>query len=402
MNLCFIADLRSPIAVNWISHFVDAGHEVHLVSTSPCQAFAGAASTWALSSLPWGLQPVVAREVPATVREVSSLRGSRIWNWALRAHQLLRPAKILTHAGGVRRLLSELRPDLVHAMRIPFEGILAAASAGECPLMISVWGNDFTLHAARESATGHLTRRTMQRCDALHSDCARDLTLSLRWGFDARKPMFVAPGNGGIRRDVFTPEGEVSPYLPGNPAVPVVINPRGFRSYVRNDAFFQAIPLVLARMPRTLFVCPAMKGSAAARSWVDRLGITESVRLLPAVAPVSMAALFRGAQITVSPAIHDGTPNSLLEAMACGCLPVTGDIESMREWIADGVNGLLCDPNDPASIARAILRGLDDAGLRDRARAHNANLIGERAEYGRTMRRVESFYETVLSRARKN
>ncbi|HXA50157.1 MAG TPA: glycosyltransferase family 4 protein [Candidatus Acidoferrum sp.] len=392
MNLCFIADLRSPIAVNWISHFVSAGHEVHLVSTSPCPAFPGAASTWALSSLPWGLRPAPAGITPAT-REVSKLRGSRIWNWALRAHQLLRPAKILTHAGAVRKLLAEIRPDLVHAMRIPFEGILAAASAGECPLMVSVWGNDFTLHAARESATGHLTRRTMQRCDALHSDCARDLTLSQRWGFDARKPMFLAPGNGGIRRDIFTPDGD--------PALPVVINPRGFRSYVRNDAFFQAIPLVLARIPRTLFVCPAMKGSAAAQSWVDRLGIGDSVRLLPAVTPESMATLFRGAQVTVSPAIHDGTPNSLLEAMACGCLPVTGDIESMREWISDGVNGLLCDPNDPASIARAIVRGLEDAGLRDRARTHNAGLIGERAEYGRTMHRVESFYETVL-RARKN
>jgi glycosyltransferase involved in cell wall biosynthesis len=171
---------------------------------------------------------------------------------------------------------------------------------------------------------------------------------------------------------------------------------------VRNDAFFQAIPLVLAHMPRTLFVCPAMKGSAAAQSWVDRLNIADSVRLLPAVAPDAMAALFRGAQITVSPAIHDGTPNSLLEAMACGCLPVTGDIESMRESIADGVNGLLCNPNEPPSIARAILRGLDDAALRDRARTHNSSLIAERAEYGRTMHRVESFYETVLERARRN
>lgn len=392
MNLCFIADLRSPIAVNWISHFVGAGHEVHLVSTSPCPAFPGAASTWTLSNLPWGLRPAPAGIPPAT-REVSKLRGSRIWNWALRAHQLLRPAKILTHASAVRKLLADIRPDLVHAMRIPFEGILAAASAGEFPLMVSVWGNDFTLHASHEAATGHLTRRTMQRCDALHSDCARDLSLSREWGFDARKPMFLAPGNGGIRRDIFTPAGE--------PANPVVINPRGFRSYVRNDAFFQAIPLVLARASGTLFVCPAMKGSAVAQTWVDRLGIADSVRLLPAVPPESMATLFRGAQVTVSPATHDGTPNSLLEAMACGCLPVTGDIESMREWIADGVNGLLCDPNDPASIARAILRGLNDAELRDRARTHNAGLIAERADYGRTMHRAESFYDTVL-RAKRN
>jgi len=37
MRLLFIADGRSPIALNWISHFVESGHEVHLVSTFPCQ-----------------------------------------------------------------------------------------------------------------------------------------------------------------------------------------------------------------------------------------------------------------------------------------------------------------------------------------------------------------------------
>ncbi len=37
MRLLFVADGRSPIALNWISHFVDANHEVHLVSTFPCQ-----------------------------------------------------------------------------------------------------------------------------------------------------------------------------------------------------------------------------------------------------------------------------------------------------------------------------------------------------------------------------
>ncbi len=35
MRLIFVADGRSPIAINWISGFAAAGHEVHLVSTFP-------------------------------------------------------------------------------------------------------------------------------------------------------------------------------------------------------------------------------------------------------------------------------------------------------------------------------------------------------------------------------
>ena len=37
IRLLFIADGRSPIALNWIDYFVRAGHEVHWVSTYPCQ-----------------------------------------------------------------------------------------------------------------------------------------------------------------------------------------------------------------------------------------------------------------------------------------------------------------------------------------------------------------------------
>ena len=97
----------------------------------------------------------------------------------------------------------------------------------------------------------------------------------------------------------------------------------------------------------------------------------------------------------VSPAIHDGTPNSLLEALACGCFPIAGDLESIREWIQPEVNGLLVDPGDPAALAAAILRGLNDPALRQRAAQANAKIIAERAEYGANMQKAAGFYKTI-------
>jgi glycosyltransferase involved in cell wall biosynthesis len=34
--------------------------------------------------------------------------------------------------------------------------------------------------------------------------------------------------------------------------------------------------------------------------------------------------------------------------------PVCGDLESIREWIDDGVNGFLVDPTDAQALAGAI------------------------------------------------
>ncbi|HEY9231479.1 MAG TPA: glycosyltransferase family 4 protein, partial [Blastocatellia bacterium] len=303
----------------------------------------------------------------------------------------------------VRRLIEEIGPDLVHAMRIPFEGILAAkATPRAVPLLVSVWGNDFTLWAGRNPLIARQTRQTMRRADALHTDCRRDLALAVEaWGFDAKKLAAVLPGAGGVqttRFDAGPPDAGLRRQLDIAEDAPVIINARGVRSYVRNDTFFAAIPAVLKKHPRAVFLCVAMQGNAIAEKSVKRFGITESLRLLPQVKRDEMPGLFRLAQVAVSPSLHDGTPNTLLEAMACGCLPVAGRIESVREWIEDGVNGLLCDATSVESLATAMIRALDDEPLRRAGREHNRRLITERAEYNRVMQQAEDFYQRIIAR----
>jgi hypothetical protein len=46
------------------------------------------------------------------------------------------------------KLAAEIKPDIVHALRIPFEGMLATAAQLPIPLAVTIWGNDLTLHAA--------------------------------------------------------------------------------------------------------------------------------------------------------------------------------------------------------------------------------------------------------------
>jgi glycosyltransferase involved in cell wall biosynthesis len=175
-----------------------------------------------------------------------------------------------------------------------------------------------------------------------------------------------------------------------------VINPRGYRAYVRNDTFFKAIPRVLAVRPGVRFLCPTMADEPQARRWVTELGIADNVHLLPRQTRHQMAELFRSARLVVSPSTHDGTPNTLLEAMACGCLPVAGDIESLREWITPGHNGLLFDPADPQALADAILVGLEQDELYMRAREYNWELVVERAAYYGVMQTAEKFYLQLL------
>jgi glycosyltransferase involved in cell wall biosynthesis len=283
-------------------------------------------------------------------------------------------------------------------MRIPYEGMLAAmalADKPDLPMLLSVWGNDLTLHASSTSRMSSYTRLALTRTDALHTDCKRDIGLAEKWGFKIAKPSIVLPGAGGIQLDLFYPVVDKRQALPEKGIT--VINPRGFRAYVRNDVFFQAIPLILSRDPTIHFICPAMADEPLARRWIQEFSIGTAVDLLPRQSRPEMANLYRKAEVAVSPSLHDGTPNTLLEAMASGCFPVVGDIESIHEWIQHGVNGLLFDPNDPRSLADAILSAVAQPNLRASAAEHNTRLIAERAEYWRVMGEANEFYQRLVN-----
>jgi glycosyltransferase involved in cell wall biosynthesis len=179
---------------------------------------------------------------------------------------------------------------------------------------------------------------------------------------------------------------------------PTIINPRGFRAYVRNDTFFKAIPRVLQHQRDALFLCPNMQGEAEAEHWVERLGIEAAVELLPRQPRPQMAELFRASQIVVSPSTHDGTPNTLLEALACGCFPIAGDIESIREWITPGENGLLIDPGNARELADAILNAILNTDLRTRSRKYNLKMVKKNATYKVVMKEAEKFYAKITQK----
>jgi glycosyltransferase involved in cell wall biosynthesis len=138
-----------------------------------------------------------------------------------------------------------------------------------------------------------------------------------------------------------------------------------------------------------------MAGEPQALSWLSRLNIAHAVNLLPVQTRIQMGNCFRQARIALSITEHDGTPNTLLEAMACGCFPIAGDLESVREWITPGINGLLIDPSDSQALSDAILHTLEDVDLCTHAKDINSNLIAERASYPKVMKLAFEFYNNI-------
>jgi glycosyltransferase involved in cell wall biosynthesis len=395
MKLAFLADARSPIAINWIRWLVEHGHEVHWISSRPAAPpLAKLASFRILPIFP---------ELPSGVR--ISRKNRLLHPAATILRHWWMPFRVNARAVELNRILKDLRPDLLHAMRIPQEGMVAAQASLQVghpkqPLLVSVWGDDFTYHAHMSPMMTELTKTTMRRADALHADCRRDIRLGLEWGLRIDTMTMVEPGNGGIRLTAFS-HGKPESRLINKFTLPkdafFIINPRGIRGVARTDTFFRAIPAVKQAIPNAHFLALKMEGSGEAEDWIRRLGIGSAVTLLPAVAMEEMPDLFRLSPIMLSLTMHDGLPNVLLEAMACGSYPVCGDVESLREWIDDGRNGSLVPAGDPNTVAGTLIRVASDPQLRNQAAQRNKAVIAERAEWNSVMGRVEEFYRAMVT-----
>lgn len=377
MRLLLFADVRSPIARSWHRTACEANIDVVFVDSSALAV----------------VEP--ADKGPSSV--VPSRRFSSA-NWlgelAWRASGIAMYPRARSR---LKTIISSLDADVVHALRIPFEGIYAEGLGDRAAKVISVWGNDFTLHTARSKWLCDSTLRVLKDCDGLHTDCARDLRLARSLGFSAHRPSLVAPGSGGIDRSVFRPWAEVHPDRWGLPRdSTVIVNARGNRSYVCNKEFFAAVPHILARHPNVHFVCPGMAGVKSLERIVATKHLQERCHLLPAVRQLELAQLMSIATISVSITKHDGTPNSLLESMACGAVPLVSPVESVLEWVTDSQTGFITKSTQPADIADAILRSLDSPDLR-LIRERNLQTISARVDRATVVPRVERFYEAVLS-----
>lgn len=63
----------------------------------------------------------------------------------------------------------------------------------------------------------------------------------------------------------------------------------------------------------------------------------------------------------VLPSYHEGTPKTVLEAMACGRAIITTDAPGCRETVTDGANGYLVPVKDVSAIVEAMEKVLADS-----------------------------------------
>ena len=412
MRITLIADARSPIARGWIHAVAEEGHDLQVLSTYPVTPSSIPGRLELLPAVPVlvNLSPVVLPIPRPRERPRSSTGGlmppgsrsmapgaKRLRDLRLFSEKLCQPWV----SAKIKRSITTFQPDLIHALRIPFEGILtepAARNLGQ-PFIVSIWGNDLTLFAAGSRWLRRSTKRVLDAAVGLHCDCERDVRLARALGYAGRAT--VLPTCGGLDESVFpglASRRNVRMRLGIDSSAPVIFDPRASRGYTRHDIFFAALPAILNKYPNAVIVTVGVDHDSELRNFSRELRVQSRVIFLPNQSAHQMADLYAASDVMVSPTEHDGTPNSLLEGMACGCFPIVSDLESLREWVDHGVNGFVVELSSE-SFQNAVIKALGDRKLRSSAALQNRNLIGRRATRAVVKAEISGFYRDVLTGA---
>lgn len=99
---------------------------------------------------------------------------------------------------------------------------------------------------------------------------------------------------------------------------------------------------------------------------IPLLGLQDCVEMTGYVEYADVPAVYRRADIFVSPTYAEGFSNTILEAMASRLAVVSCRSVGVVDCIRDGENGLLTEPGDRDGLAEAMRRVLRDATLRRR------------------------------------
>ncbi len=133
------------------------------------------------------------------------------------------------------------------------------------------------------------------------------------------------------------------------------------------------------------------------RDRCDRLGVADRVEFRDVPWNESAADHLASFDLFVLPSRDEGFPVTIMEAMLAGIPVVATDVGSVRESVDDGTTGLVVPPEDPAALAEAIRRLIDDPAMRTSLGAEARRRGVERFTVEATVGAYLDLYREVLA-----
>lgn len=314
----------------------------------------------------------------------------------------------------VEALAKEWRPDVLHAHSPVLDG-LAALRVGKrlnIPVIYEIrafWEDAAVGNGTgREGSVRYRLTKAVETHAVRSADAVAVICEGLRGDLIARgiDPAKITVSPNGVDLDLFgdpPPRDDALAAALGIAADDAVIGYIGsFYDYEGIDDLIAAMPALVAAQPRTRLLLvgggpreAALKAQAAASSasaqihFVGRVPHAEVERYYSLIDILA----YPRKKMRLTDLV---TPLKPLEAMAQGKLVAASDVGGHRELIEDGETGCLFAPDDPAAIADALNKLLENRDMWPDRRRVARIFVENHRNWSSNILRYEPVYQRLL------
>jgi L-malate glycosyltransferase len=348
MKICILGNARSVHIQKWCSSLVTLGHNVILISI-----YQG-------------------KEIPGCkIHYTIPLFGMSIFSIFL--------------WGKVRRIIQNFAPDIVNAHYITSYGFLAVLS-GFKPVIINALGTDVLMTHDQVPFSSIPTKYALAHADHVTS-VAKHLVPTMK-KLGAKKDIRIFP----IPVDTNLFNAPSKSFVMHR-----IVSTRALEKIYNIETLVKAMPAVLKEYPDAkLHIIGTGEQEKKLVKSVRNLRLQECVKFLGTVSLKQMVNELCEAHIFCSISFSDGTPVSVLEAMATKTYPVVSRIPANLEWLQEESCSFV-DPSNVNDVSGAIIHALSlSENERNSAVAVNYATILKRADLQKTMMEVCTYYKNIL------
>jgi hypothetical protein len=329
---------------------------------------------------------------PADARSEDDVRENEARGYIQWTHSFVTPA-ILSTPQRLVACIRAFRPDVVHSMEVQIAGYLCMETAKRMgdsfpPWILSSWGSDFALF--RKLGHEPWLRAICRRIDGYMADCVRDQATARSFGYTG-PDLPVVPASGGMDIDAVAKLAAVPP------SARRLIMVKGYHNWAgRGLLALSALKLVKDRLAG--YRIGILAAGVATTRWARQFEAAGlRIEVYPYVNDHRLAlARLAEARLIIGLSISDGLPMTVLEAMALGVLPVQTTTSCIGEWVVDGKTALMVSPHDTRAIADAVIRGISDDALVERAAEENLRTVRARWSISTNRARVWQIYQDAI------
>jgi L-malate glycosyltransferase len=298
---------------------------------------------------------------------------------------LRNPIRFFRGIKKLRWLIEDYNPDIIHSLQITtnsLQVLLANRKTGK-PAVYTALGSDVLYTPESGMLYSMMVKYILRQGRYFTADAhyMADIMDSLA---GEKKDTLVANFGALINENLNTDKQNI------------IYSNRQLKSLYRIDKIVQAFArFLMSSGDKSWKLIVAADGDRRKEltGMIGQLGISQQVEFTGWLTKEENDMNYAKARFYVSVPESDGTSISLLEAMGYGCIPILSDLPSNREWVENGVNGMIVANLDSDFISEALK--IDT----NRAIAQNKNIIDARGTKDVNRRKFIQFYEKMLAGA---